>query len=207
MGGETASLLRLALDDIDEFIKNAEVRKTYREKRYRRLLTTIKGLDIPQKFSDIAPSLATASDCKEFANFLDGQLGTGAQVAFPMLAYNWPQHLSRPEKFEYTPWNEDLDWLTEEFQSLMQLYDRLKQLHDEYAYGVLYAVKFSPKDIECMNYAGGNGIEYWGKVSSAQIVAKALISNPQPRLSTDVSLISLKSGGGVLRHLLEVDKR
>jgi hypothetical protein len=182
-GGETANLLHRAITELQQFLENEDVRREFRALRYKPMLQQLGHYAPPEELQEVAPEEATDAHCELLAGHLNNL--AGRQIVFPNLIHAFP------EDRKYSPWKEDLDWLAKSMTVLSKVYDKVNRTIRSYEYGVIYAVQFGSDDVSCMrNLNNGmlNGIAHHKEVPKDRIVAKALISGGQPRLSADADL-------------------
>lgn len=179
--GETAGCLAYAIDNLKVFLEDESLREKFRARRYTRLLKTIRGFQLPTRFSGLEPKEATASACLELATYLNDLVGN--RIVYSELLERDGQARA------YEPWEEDLGWLSTKVKKLSPLRDRLASLREKYDHGVIYAVEFSEQDVSSMRdlRTGLNhGIAYYGALSADRIIAKALIAPDQKRLTDNL---------------------
>lgn len=67
----------------------------------------------------------------------------------------------------------DLEWLRDSIASLSDLRKRCFATQDAYDYGIVYAVKFVPEDLESLTYHNAMGIRCFRDLAADRIVGKA----------------------------------
>lgn len=178
VGGETAGCLLYALQNLEAFLEDKNIREEFRRARFARLLNMVGVVDIPRRFSTLNPRMATAADCVALADYLEERVGH--RFIFSSLSAG----SAEPEP--YVPWEEDLEWLESRVRSLAALKKNLEQLERNYTHGVVYAVRFEKGDSNLMrdlNNGLSHGFAHYGAIPPDRIVAKSLLSGKQERLN------------------------
>ncbi len=99
----------------------------------------------------------------------------------------------------------DLIWLQEKVEKLQNLKGKCTEFYNAYEYGVVYAVKFSKKDIENkkdFEFNGCMGLKVFSKISSQKIVGKIYIPKTfvNPFL-TDMKQVDVLQNDGIIGTL------
>jgi len=71
----------------------------------------------------------------------------------------------------------NLDWMRLKLTEIEPLLDKANSLKDQHQWGVVYAIQFSPTDLQRLANGGQEGIQYFGLVGREQIVGRARIYN------------------------------
>lgn len=176
VGGETAGCLAYSISNLKWFLEESNHREEFRARRYKDVIGSLGGVDLPDHFKRVVPTQATASDCLDLAHYLDSK--AGRQCVFPrLLSQTNMDRLSRV----FRPWNEDLSWLSTKLEELTPLYARLSEAAEKYDHGVVYAVEFKKTDFPFMKNMNIHGIAYYGQIPPSRILEKVMISPTQKR--------------------------
>jgi hypothetical protein len=71
----------------------------------------------------------------------------------------------------------DLDWLRSQLVDLESLRDKASNLRDQYRWGVVYAIRFSPDDLRGLADGGLEGVQGFRVIPPEKIAAKARVHN------------------------------
>ena len=73
------------------------------------------------------------------------------------------------------PISVDMDWLSRELVGLEDVRQMAEAALEQYAYGVVYALRLNETDIEGITWNGAMGFEAAGPISASTIIAKAIV--------------------------------
>ncbi len=105
----------------------------------------------------------------------------------------------------------NLDWLRSKLAELQPLHDKASNLRNEYQWGVLYAVRFSPDDLQWLADGGSEGVQGFGLIPPEKIAVKVKVYNlteeiaMRRKLSADKRLLESGRFFNGLRSFLEKD--
>jgi hypothetical protein len=83
----------------------------------------------------------------------------------------------------------NLDWLRLKLTEIEPLLDKANSLKDQHQWGVLYAIRFLPTDLQRLASGGPEGIQYFGEVGQEQIIGRARICN----LTEEIAILRKQS--------------
>jgi hypothetical protein len=71
----------------------------------------------------------------------------------------------------------NLDWLRSKLADLQSLRDKASNLRNQHRWGVVYAIRFSPDDLQGLANGGSEGVQGFCVISPEKIAAKARVYN------------------------------
>ncbi len=119
----------------------------------------------------------------ELETYLHDQNIRDADMEYKMMEYN--QLLSLNAKAGMRPAEIDLKWLESKVEKLSELKNRCANVHLQSEYGVVYAVKFTQKDIDeksNFDYHASMGLKVFSRIPREKIVGKIYIPHSFERL-------------------------
>jgi hypothetical protein len=106
----------------------------------------------------------------------------------------------------------NLNWLRSKLAELQPLRDKAGNLRNQYRWGVVYAVRFSPDDLQWLADGGSEGVQGFGVIPPEKIAAKARVYNlteeiaMRRKLAADTRLLKSGKFFSGLRCFLEKDR-
>jgi hypothetical protein len=71
----------------------------------------------------------------------------------------------------------NLDWLRSKLADLESLRNKASEIRYQHRWGIVYAIRFSPADLQWLESGGSEGIQYFGVIPPGKIAAKARVYN------------------------------
>jgi hypothetical protein len=176
-GGETARAVRIAFEDLDAFLNSQDFRREMLWQDWQMHW---------QLLQEVAPSVGTDAEIPE--EWKPKSIDT---ITFDHLyrrrlhlrklnpGWGWPHFAQGTEPVNFTE-----EWLRERLVELRPLRERCNSAESEYAYGVIYAVRFHETDLDHL-LRNRRDLISLASVSSDRIMAKAVIDLEAVALAVD----------------------